>query len=83
MDKRVIFSAASSGKTTYIVNCLSDQRRSLIVTYTNGNYANMLKKICVKFDGKWPENITLMTYFSFLYGFCYSLDSRLNITRRW
>lgn len=71
MDKRVIFAAAGSGKTTYIVNGLSDQRRSLIVTYTNGNYANMRKKIGVKFDGKWPENITLMTYFSFLYGFCY------------
>lgn len=71
MDKRVIFAAAGSGKTTYIVNGLSEQKRSLIVTYTNGNYTNMYKKICAKFNGKWPENITLMTYFSFLYSFCY------------
>lgn len=71
MDKRVIFAAAGSGKTTYIVNRLADRRRSLIVTYTKGNYANMHKKIRAKNDGKWPENITLMTYFSFLYCFCY------------
>ena len=71
MDKRVIFAAAGSGKTTYIVNGLSDQRRSLIVTYTKGNYANMRNKICEKFDGHWPETVSLMTYFSFLYGFCY------------
>ena len=24
-----------------------------------------------KFDGIWPSNVTLMTYFSFLYNFCY------------
>ena len=71
MDNRVIFSAAGSGKTTYIVNNLSDKKRSLIVTYTNGNYANMRNKICARFNGKWPENITLLTYFSFLYSFCY------------
>ena len=71
MDKRVIFAAAGSGKTTYIVNNLTTQKRALIVTYTLGNYANIRKKICEKFDGKWPENISLMTYFSFLYRFCY------------
>ena len=71
MDKRVIYAVAGSGKTTHIVNGLSDQKRSLIITYTNGNFANIRKKVCEKFNGKWPENITLMTYFSFLYGFCY------------
>lgn len=71
MDKRVIFAVAGSGKTTYIVNNLSRDKRSLIVTYTNGNNANLRKKIIEKFDGRWPENITLLTYFSFLYGFCY------------
>jgi DNA helicase-2/ATP-dependent DNA helicase PcrA len=71
MDKRVIYAVAGSGKTTYIVNSLSDQKRSLIITYTNGNYANLHKKVCAKFNGKWPKNITLLTYFSFLYGFCY------------
>lgn len=71
MDKRIILAAAGSGKTTYITNGLSLQKRSIIVTYTKGNYANLFNKISEKFDGKWPENITLMTYFTFLYSFCY------------
>lgn len=71
MDKRVMFAVAGAGKTTYIVNQLSTTKRSLIVTYTNGNYDNLTSKISRKFDGKWPENVTLMTFFSFLYGFCY------------
>jgi len=71
MDKRVIFAVAGSGKTTYIIDNLSGDKRSLIVTYTNGNYDTLREKITKKFDGQWPENITLMTYFSFLYNFCY------------
>lgn len=71
MDKRVTFAVAGAGKTTYIVNQLSTTKRSLIVTYTNGNFDNLTSKICQKFDGKWPENVTLMTFFTFLYSFCY------------
>ena len=71
MDKRVIFAVAGSGKTTYIVNSLTVDKRSLIVTYTNNNLENLTQKIVNKFDGVWPENITLMTFFQFLYRFCY------------
>ena len=71
MDKRVIFAVAGSGKTTYIVDNLSERKRSLIVTYTIANYNNLSKKIAEKFNGTWPECITLMTYFTFLYRFCY------------
>lgn len=71
MDKRVIFAVAGSGKTTYIVDSLTSDRRSLIVTYTNSNLDNLTKKIASKFGGVWPENVTLMSYFQFLYGFCY------------
>ena len=71
MDKKIIFAVAGSGKTTHIVKGLSADKRSLIVTYTNGNYDNLHKKISNKFGGKWPENVTLMTYFTFLYGFCF------------
>lgn len=71
MDKTVIFAVAGSGKTTYIVNSLSRNKRSLIVTYTINNYENLLKKISERFDGSWPENVTLMTFFQFLYRFCY------------
>lgn len=71
MDKKVIFAVAGSGKTTYIVNGLSFDKRSLIVTYTIANYENLSRKILKKFSGVWPANITLMTYFSFLFRFCY------------
>ncbi len=71
MDKRIIFAVAGSGKTTYIVNSLEADKRSLIITYTNNNYKNIARKIANKFNGHWPENIALMTYFRFLYYFCY------------
>ena len=71
MDKRVIFAVAGSGKTTYIVDALSNDKRYLIVTYTDANYDNISRKILKKFNGIWPENITLLTYFTFLYRFCY------------
>ena len=68
MDKRVIFAVAGSGKTTYIVDSLSRDKRSIIVTYTVGNYNNLCRKISEKFNGDWPENIWVMGYFTFLYG---------------
>jgi len=52
MDKTIIFAVAGSGKTTHIVNGLSANKRSLIVTYTTGNYDNLRIKISKKFDGK-------------------------------
>ena len=67
----MIFAVAGSGKTTYIVNSLATDKRSLIITYTNGNYDNLSQKIVNRFNGIWPDNVTLMTYFSFLYRFCY------------
>lgn len=71
MDKRVMFAVAGSGKTTYIVNQLTRTKRSLIVTYTTANCDNLRRKITEKFNGAWPSNVTLLSYFSFLYGFCY------------
>ena len=71
MDKRVIFAVAGSGKTSYIIDSLSRDKRSIIVTYTVGNYNNLCRKISEKFNGDWPENIWVMGYFTFLYRFCY------------
>ena len=71
MDKRVIFAVAGSGKTTYIVNSLSADRRFLIITYTISNCENLSRKIAKKYGGNWPDNVTLMTYFQFLFRFCY------------
>ena len=71
MDKRLIMAVAGSGKTTYIVNSLSEDKRTLIVTYTNANYRNLRRKISVRFHDEWPKNTVLMTYFHFLYSFCF------------
>ena len=70
MDKKVVFAVAGSGKTTSIVDRLDLERRFLIVTFTHANYDNLRAKIVGKF-GWLPENIVVMTYFSFLYGFCF------------
>jgi len=70
MDKRVIFAVAGSGKTTYILNQLSLDKRSIIITYTNNNIKNLKNGIIEKF-GFFPDNITLLPYFSFIYSFCY------------
>lgn len=71
MDKRIILAVAGSGKTSYIVDSLNRNKHSLIITYTNNNYNNIAKKIANRFNGTWPENISLMTFFQFLYSFCY------------
>lgn len=71
MDKKVIFAVAGSGKTTYIVDNLSLDKRSLIITYTTGNYRNLCTKIIKHFKETWPKNIVVMSYFEFLYRFCY------------
>ncbi len=71
MDKKIIFAVAGAGKTTYIVDRLSADKRSLIITYTDNNFDNLSSKILLKYGGTWPDNITLMTYFQFLYRFCY------------
>ena len=70
MDKTVILAVAGSGKTTHIVNSLSPDSRSILITYTDNNYNNLRTKILCKF-GYFPENIALYSYFTFLYKFCF------------
>lgn len=70
MDKSVVFAVAGSGKTTRIVRQLDENRRYLLVTYTEANRDNLRRKIIERF-GYFPTNIALYTYFKFLHGFCY------------
>jgi len=70
MDKRVIFAVAGAGKTTHIINSLSLEKRALIVTYTDNNYHHLRQRVIKKF-GEIPDNVTVVTYFTFLYSFCY------------
>lgn len=65
-----MLSVAGSGKTSEILDRLSSDRRSLILTYTENNFRNIESRIIQKFGGM-PEGIRLFTYFNFLYSFCY------------
>ncbi|MNH75799.1 UvrD/REP helicase [compost metagenome] len=81
MDKSVIFAVAGSGKTTLLIDRLSLEKRALIITYTDNNHRHLRNKIIQKF-GLIPPNITLMTYFSFLHGFCYRPLMQMQLSTR-
>ncbi len=70
MDKRVIFAVAGAGKTTFIIDSLKLDKSAIILTYTENNYRHLRQRIIKKF-GFIPDNITILTYFTFLYSFCY------------
>jgi DNA helicase-2/ATP-dependent DNA helicase PcrA len=70
MDKSLILAVAGSGKTTLIVDKLNLDERFLLLTYTINNTRNLKESIIKKF-GYFPENITLFSYYNFLYSFCF------------
>jgi DNA helicase-2/ATP-dependent DNA helicase PcrA len=70
MDKRVVFAVAGSGKTARLINELDLVKRVLLITYTESNCEEIIRRILVKF-GHIPDNITVCTYFTFLNSFCY------------
>ncbi len=70
MAKQLVLAVAGSGKTRKILNSLDLERRSLVVTYTNENLRSLEAGVIQKF-GHVPSNICLLTYFSFLYTFCF------------
>ena len=65
-----MLAVAGAGKTTYLVNRLNEDERFLIVTYTVNNVSNLRLKIIRRF-GYFPSNITLLSYYAFLYHFCF------------
>ncbi|MDX9925508.1 MAG: hypothetical protein RBS48_12160, partial [Ignavibacteriaceae bacterium] len=70
MDRKLILAVAGSGKTSFIVDELSLEKRALIITYTNNNTRNLKESIIDKF-GFFPENIDLFSFYKFLYSFCF------------
>ncbi len=68
-NKKVLNAVAGSGKTSYIIEQLSnDNKRSLVITYTKANQENLREKVIKKF-GKIPNNIFVFGYFEFLLRF--------------
>lgn len=70
MDRKLVLAVAGSGKTRSIIDKLSLEKKSLIITYTHNNYNNLHERVFEKF-GEIPKNISIYTYFTFLYTFCY------------
>lgn len=70
MDTKLILAVAGSGKTRYLIERLSLERRAIILTYTINNTENLRRRVIKKF-GFLPKNIRIQTYFSFLYQFCF------------
>lgn len=70
MGKSLILAVAGSGKTTLIVEKLNLEERFLLITYTINNTRNLKEAIVKKF-GYLPENISLYSYYNFLYSFCF------------
>lgn len=70
MDKSLILAVAGSGKTTLIVDKLNLEENFLLITYTINNTRNLKEAIIKKFDFL-PENINLLSYYNFLYSFCF------------
>lgn len=65
-----MLAVAGSGKTTYLIDKLNLEKRFLIVTYTINNYKQLCHCILKKF-GFYPDNIKVLTYFQFVYSFCF------------
>ena len=70
MDKRIVLAVAGAGKTSSILERLIDGRRTLVLTHTHHAEAELRSRIVKKF-GCIPEYISVGTYFSYLYRFCY------------
>lgn len=70
MDKRVVFAVAGSGKTSSIIDALTNDSRCLIVTYTDNNTRHLKNSVVKKF-GELPSGVRIYSYFTFLYSFCF------------
>ena len=66
MDKKIILAVAGSGKTYKIGHDIDENKRNIVLAYTNQNIKNIRKEIIDKY-GKIPNNTQVLTFDSFLY----------------
>ena len=66
MESKIYLAAAGSGKTTFLVDLLSNQdARILYTTFTDENAEVAMEMVCQR-HGIIPPNITILPWFSFL-----------------
>jgi len=70
-----IFAVAGSGKTTLLIRRLSEDRRTLLLTFTVNNEAHLRAQIIRRF-GFIPDGIRVMTCLSFCTVFASGLTCR-------
>ena len=68
--RRAVLGVAGSGKTKLAIDSLDQNIRALVITYTRNNLRNIEKRIVDKF-GIIPPNVTVLSYFEFLYSYCF------------
>ena len=66
MDKRVILAVAGAGKTYTICNEIDENKKNLMIAYTNENIRNIKKELVKRF-GYIPKLTSIMTFDSFVY----------------
>ena len=63
---KVIIACAGSGKTSYLVDlAIKSESRTLLLTYTNENLAN-IEKVFYKENGFVPPKVKIQSWFTFL-----------------
>ena len=67
MDKKIVLASAGAGKTYFIANDFSEDKRVFLITFTNQNVENIRNELLKRFKGKIPENIKVSTFDSFVY----------------
>lgn len=70
MDKRLVLAVAGAGKTSSILDRIEVGTRVLVITHTHNAEAELRRRVLRKF-GCMPPHVSISTYFSFLYRFCY------------
>lgn len=82
MAGKIVLARAGSGKTYYIANDFDEKKSVLLITFTNQNVENIKAELKLRFQGKIPNNIKVITYSRFIYSWllrpvekCLSFDN--------
>lgn len=67
MAGKIVLARAGAGKTYYIANDFEENKSVLLITFTNRNVENIKAELKIRFQGKIPPNVNVITYSGFIY----------------